>query len=164
MKSSTGRSNFGAPSIVLIVTVIGIVFFSLLAFKSSFNEKKLALKSAEGMSLRADMNKKAELIVAELDDWLCYEKAPDEDSITEFLLTKFENIVSINEFYEDEDVFDFSFTYVSTPEESIGMFEKYNLGMQIGLRYDNSSGKLEKTTWKIIRTDEEEDYLLILPD
>lgn len=164
MKSSTNRSNFGAPSIVLIVTVIGIVLFSLLAFKSSFNERKLAVKSAEGMALRADMNLKAELVTAELDDWFCNEKSPDEDKIADFLLTYYEDVISVDDIYEEDGVFDLSFTYVYTPEENPGAFDEYNMGMQIGLCFDSHSGKLEKTMWKIVRTDEEEDYMLILPD
>ncbi len=67
----------GAPSIMLIIVVIGMSIFAMLALRSCLNEQRLAVKAAEATKDYYRIESMAETSIALIDDILAKENDAD---------------------------------------------------------------------------------------
>ena len=65
--SIKNRMNTGGALVILVILVVAMSLFAVLAIRSSLNEKKLSLKTKEGIETFYALDSEAETIYAKID-------------------------------------------------------------------------------------------------
>ena len=144
------KANLGGPSIILIILVLALSIFALLGLRSSSNEKKLAVKTAESIADYYKMNARAEEILAQAEDILA---TCGEDTAAEQLsgIPEVSNVTA-----------DGTNGGISKVEYFVVSESNDRTGLDVCLTFNGND--LVPSKWKVVVKEPEEGYEIILLD
>ena len=149
-KGNSIKANLGGPSIILIILVLALSIFALLALRSSSGEKKLAKKTAESVSEYYKMNGRAEEIFALADEIISNNGAENAKE-------QLSGIPEVKEVVMD----DVNGT-VSKVKFFVTAESNERTGLDVCLSFNGKELTPEK--WKVVVSEPEEEYEMILLD
>ncbi len=146
----------GAPSIMLIIVVIGMSIFAMLALRSCLNEQRLAVKAAEATKDYYRIESMAETSIASIDDILAKESASD-------IINKINDVNYVTAIEYNEETKSYIVTLLAAIDSDTES-DASSLELNAKVAFNQATGKQSVLEWRTTHKSLGQAYEITLPD
>lgn len=155
-KNNLLRSMVGAPSIMLIIVVIGMSIFAMLALRSCLNEQRLATKAAEATKDYYRIESMVETSIAQIDDILAKENADN-------IINKINDVNYVTAIEYNEEIKSYIITLLAAIDSDTEA-DASSLELNVRISFSKATGKISVLEWRTSHKPLGQAYEIPLPD